>query len=242
MSGSARPRRRGDEVRTPVGGATQRRAEIVQQASELFDEVGYHTTSMDDIAKAVGLAKPTLYHYFQSKDSILLAVHEEIIRLLLGGQRTRALGQDQDPIELLFEVMVDIIDLMRTHRGHVRVFFEYQRELPQDARSGALADRDEYFTSVQQIFETGQAQGVLHGDPRLSALALFGMCNWAYQWYDPKGRLTTQDVARHFHGVLLDGVAVEHPAGPDGTARQPPRPSRAIKAPATTARRTTRAR
>lgn len=228
MPGSARPPRRGDQVQTPAGGATQRRAEIVQRASELFDEVGYHTTSVDDIAKAVGLAKPTLYHYFQSKDSILLAVYEESIRLLLGQQRTRALGQKQDPIELLYEVMVDIVDLMRTHRGYVRVFLEHRRELPQDTRSAALADRDEYFASVRQLFEAGQAQGVLHGDPELSTLALFGMCNWAYQWYDPKGRLTTQDVARYFHAVLLNGVAVEHRAGPTRTARKTSRSSRAI--------------
>ena len=237
MPGSARSRRRSDEARTPAGGATQRRTEIVQHASELFDEVGYHTTSMDDIAKAVGLAKPTLYHYFQSKDSILLAVHEEFIRLLLGRQRTRALSEDQDPIEVLYEVMVDIIDLMRTHRGHVRVFFEHHRELPADARSGAMADRDEYFRSVRQIFEAGQARGVFRGDPELSALALFGMCNWAYQWYDPKGRLTTQDVARYFHGVLLDGVAVDHPVVLDAVRK----PAKAVRT-THTPRKTTRTR
>ncbi|MCW2540340.1 MAG: transcriptional regulator, TetR family [Frankiales bacterium] len=204
-SSTHRSRRKGEDV-TKAAGPIQRRAQIVEKASELFDEVGYHTTSMDDIARAVGLAKPTLYHYFDSKDSILLAVHEEFISLLLGRQRARAVNSDRSVSDLLYEVMVDILDLMRTHRGHVRVFFEHHRELPEESRAGALAARDAYFSSVRMLFEMGLEQGVLEGDPQLSAMALFGMCNWAYQWYDPKGRLTTQDVARYFHGVLLHGV------------------------------------
>jgi AcrR family transcriptional regulator len=184
-----------------------RRAQIVEKAAELFDQAGYHTTSMDDIARAVGLAKPTLYHYFDSKDRILLEVHEEFISLLLGRQRHRAADDDTDMSELLYEVMVDILDLMRTHRGHVRVFFEHHRELAPASREGILAGRDAYFSSVRRLFEVGRDRGEFDCDPQLSAMALFGMCNWAYQWYDPKGRLTTEDVARYFHGVLIHGIA-----------------------------------
>src|SRR5437016_1336195 len=109
----------------PSRSADDRRLEIVLRASELFDEVGYHLTSMDDIARAVGLAKPTLYHYFPSKDSILLAIHAEFISLLLGRQRLRLAHPERPVADLLLDVMLDICDLMRTHRGYVRVFFEH---------------------------------------------------------------------------------------------------------------------
>ncbi len=186
--------------------ADDRRAEIVLRAAELFDDVGYHLTSMDDIARAVNLAKPTLYHYFTSKDRILLAIHQEFIAILLGRQRQRSQQEDRGVPDLLLDVMVDICDLMRTHRGYVRVFFEHHRELPEEARREALADRDAYFDSVRGLFERGRAEGLLTGDPMLNAMALFGMCNWAYQWYDRRGPLTSLDVARHFHRVLLQGV------------------------------------
>jgi len=55
----------------PTPRAGGRRAEIVEIAARLFDRHGYHSTSMDDIAEAVGLRKPSLYHYFKSKDQIL---------------------------------------------------------------------------------------------------------------------------------------------------------------------------
>jgi TetR/AcrR family transcriptional regulator, cholesterol catabolism regulator len=204
----------GRKGRRPAGELTdspasvKRRHEIVQKAAELFDDVGYHVTSMDDIARAVGLAKPTLYHYFPSKESILLAVHEEFISLLLTRQRSRESDMDRPVVELLYEVMFDIIDLMRTHHGHVRVFFEHHRELTGDALQRTLAARDTYFASVQSLLERGQETGLVVGDAHLSTLALFGMCNWAYQWYHANGVWTTQDVARYFHRVLLTGIGV----------------------------------
>jgi AcrR family transcriptional regulator len=107
----------------------ERRQEIVRTAADLFDRAGYSSTTMEDIAHAVGIAKPTLYHYFKSKDEILFWIHEEFIDLLINRheQRLQAL---LDPNQLLLEVMADILELMETHRGHVRVFFEHHRELP----------------------------------------------------------------------------------------------------------------
>ncbi|BCJ70416.1 TetR/AcrR family transcriptional regulator [Polymorphospora rubra] len=202
---ASRSARNAPRTRRPRN-ADDRRAEIVLRAAELFDEVGYHLTSMDDIARAVGLSKPTLYHYFTSKDSILLAIHEEFISILLGRQRQRLEQDDRGTSDLLLDVMVDICDLMRTHRGYVRVFFEHHRELPEASRAKALAARDAYFDSVRGLFERGRAESLLAGDPMLNSMALFGMCNWAYQWYDPRGTLTSLDVARHFHRILLQGV------------------------------------
>jgi AcrR family transcriptional regulator len=187
-----------------------RRVQIVSAAAVLFDEVGYHLTSMDDIAGAVGLAKPSLYHYFSSKDSILLAIHEEFIGLLLGRLQDRLSQQDRSVEDQLLDVMVDICDLMRTHRGYVRVFFEHHRELPEAERKDAIAKRDDYFAAVQGLFARGKEEGRLSGDPWLSAMALFGMCNWVYQWYQPNGRLTTLDVARYFHRLLLQGLEAPH--------------------------------
>jgi TetR/AcrR family transcriptional regulator, cholesterol catabolism regulator len=217
MATAGRRGRRPAAELTDSPASVKRRHEIVQKAATLFDDVGYHVTSMDDIARAVGLAKPTLYHYFPSKESILLAVHEEFISLLLTRQRSREADVDRPVVDLLYEVMFDIIDLMRTHHGHVRVFFEHHRELTGDALQRTLAARDTYFRSVQSLLERGETSGLVTGDAHLSTLALFGMCNWAYQWYHSDGVWTTQDVAHYFHQVLLTGIG----AGVDREAAVP---------------------
>ncbi|WP_218007760.1 TetR/AcrR family transcriptional regulator [Nocardia vinacea] len=191
----------------PSASALERRAEIVSKAAALFDEMGYHSTSMDDIARAVGLAKPTLYHYYRSKDAILVAIHEEIISLLHDRQLARE-AEDSSPAEQLHGVMFDILDLMRTHPGHVRVYFEHRRELPDDAREEAQKARNEYFYSVRKIFEAGQLNGDFTGSPNLSTIALFSLCNSAYQWYgSPDGPYSTREAADYFYGLILNGVA-----------------------------------
>jgi AcrR family transcriptional regulator len=184
----------------------ERRGQVVSAAAELFDSSGYTHVTMGDIARIVGIAKPTLYHYFDSKDDILLAIHEEFIELLISRHIARQV--DELPPEiLLLEAMVDILELMETHRGHVRVFFEHHRDLPTEARDAIRAKRDHYEQVVEALFDDAAALGsFVLGDSRLSALAMFGMCNWAYQWYRPGGALTPRQVAENFWRLLVCGV------------------------------------
>lgn len=184
-----------------------RRQEIVGAAAELFDRSGYTSTTMDDIGREVGIAKPTLYHYFRSKDQILGSIHEEFIDLLLEKDERRQRA-GLPPEQLLLEVMVDILELMETHRGHVRVFFEHHRELPDEQQPHIRDKRDRYEDAVARAIEQGTAAGTFRAvDPRLAALALFGMCNWAYQWYQPSGPLRPREIAYQFWDVFVRGVS-----------------------------------
>lgn len=191
--------------------ADERRSEIVQTAAHLFDEAGYGNTTMDDIAGAVGIAHPTLYHYFSSKDEILFDIHEEFIDLLIERHRQReaaGLGCEQ----MLLEVMADILELMETHRGHVRVFFEHYRELPALQQETIKFKRDSYEKAVEGIFRNGCDSGAFRDlDPRLATLAMFGMCNWAYQWYKIGGKLRTRELAYTFWSYLVHGIGSDVP-------------------------------
>ncbi|MFI5607311.1 TetR/AcrR family transcriptional regulator [Amycolatopsis sp. NPDC051903] len=185
---------------------TERRQEIVTTAAELFDRSGYANATVDDLAQAVGIAKPTLYHYFGSKEEILASIHEEFIDLLLGRHRRRQQAQ-LPPEQQLLEVMTDVLELMETHRGHVRVFFEHHRELPAAERDSIRHKRDEYEAQVAELIERGSADGSFRAvDPRLGALAVFGMCNWAYQWYRSDGSLEPRQIAYQFWDMFLRGI------------------------------------
>lgn len=177
---------------------------MVAQAADLFDRAGYHTTNVAQVAEAVGLRKPTLYHYFSGKDEILFWIHEEFIDLLIEKHRARG---ELPAAEALLAIMVDVLDLMRTHRGHVRVFFEHYRELSDADRATIAAKRDTYSLLVEDVvvrgIETGEFRDV---DARLTTLAVFGMCNWAYQWFKVEGPLEPAGVAAFFHDLLLNGL------------------------------------
>jgi AcrR family transcriptional regulator len=188
----------------------RRRRAVLRHAAELFDARGYHRTQMSEIAAAAGIRKTTLYHYFRSKDEILYWIHDEFIDLLIASQEddTRTA---LTPAEQLLGVITDILQVMRTHRGYVRVFFEHWRDLPPDTRILIKGRRDHYERIVREILRRGVADGSFHDlDPWLAAMAIFGSCNWAYQWYDPNGRLQGDDIARAFYDQILHGIANPH--------------------------------
>ena len=184
----------------------ERRQEIVTTSAELFDDAGYSSTTMEDISRAVGIAKPTLYHYFEGKEEILFSIHEEFIDLLIRRHEQR-LGRALSPEHLLLEVMADILELMESHRGHVRVFFEHYRELPALHRETIRVKRDNYEAMIEDIFAGGIEANVFRiTNPKLATLAMFGMCNWAYQWYRAEGPVGPEDLALRLWRIFMNGA------------------------------------
>ncbi|MFN8150411.1 MAG: TetR/AcrR family transcriptional regulator [Solirubrobacterales bacterium] len=190
---------------------TKRHEEIIARAAVLFDEGGYGNVNMASVADSVGIAKPTLYHYFGGKDAILFEIHEQFIDNLLRQYESRR-GLGLSAAEELKGLMADTFELMSTHRGHLRVFFESRRELSEEAQATIRAKRDRYESIMVGTIERGVANGEFRQvDPRLTALAVFGMCNWGYQWYRPEGELGSQELADTFFELLFEGLRSREP-------------------------------
>src|SRR5262245_21158867 len=162
---------------------------------------------MENIADAVGVRKPSLYHYFKSKDELLFWIHEEFVDLLLERHVAR-LKLPLTSTQLLHEIMADILELMETHRGHVRVFFEHHRELTGGRKEKIKLKRDRYHTMVEDVVRRGVETGEFRSlDVRLATLAIFGTVNWAYQWYQTEGPLRPREIAYVFSDLLLTGMS-----------------------------------
>jgi AcrR family transcriptional regulator len=191
--------------------ALERRQEILDKAAVLFDSGSYNLTSMDDIAASVGIAKPTLYHYFTSKGEILFDIHEELIDKLLVRHQDR-LAKNLRPRDSLLEIMEDILMFMQTRPGHMRVFFEHYRELPLEQREIIRVKREQFQAILQQVLADGIRLGDFRDfDVRLTSFEIFGACIWAYQWYLPGGRLVPHEIARQFWNNLVNGIGVTAP-------------------------------
>lgn len=192
----------------PAPEGTSRRAQIVAAAARLFDERGYHTTSMDDIAAAVGIKKPTLYHHVTSKTQLVLWIHDELVDELTA-RLERRIDQGMPGDRILLAVMEDIFELLETKPGHLRVYFEHHREIPGEEGAIARRKRDHYTALVEGIITRGADDGLFAApNVTLTTLAFFGMCNWAYQWYRPGGDLDHTEIARYFWQTFRNGLAV----------------------------------
>jgi AcrR family transcriptional regulator len=182
---------------------------IIRHAVELFDNVGYHETRMEEVAVAAGIRKSTLYHYFGSKDDLLLSIHDEFMEVL-----TLQLEQpgppEPSPTEFLHSVLTKIVETVHTHPHHGRVFLEHYRELPEPARSLLQQNRDRYADRVEQVIQIGIESGEFRKmNPRLAMFAFFGVCNWTYTWYRPKGPLGLAEVTEFLWTFALRGLTDE---------------------------------
>jgi AcrR family transcriptional regulator len=196
--------------------ADRKRLDIMNKAAELFDELGYHDTNMERIALAAGLKKPTLYHYFRSKSQILFFISDRLVDQLTE-QHVRRLATPMAADQMLLEMMADVLELMETHRGHVRVFLEFRRELPANQQADLLQKRNRYQAMLEEVLERGVAEGTFRQiDPRLTALGLLGMVNWAYQWFDPRGEMRPREIAYVLWDLVLRGAAAGRDARASG--------------------------
>ncbi|MGR6520330.1 TetR/AcrR family transcriptional regulator (plasmid) [Rhodococcus erythropolis] len=183
-----------------------RKTQITELAAELFNKKGFHETSMDDIAQAVGIKKPSLYHYVQSKAQIVAWIHDECVRAIYP-PLVEYLNSDWPASEILRRVAGDIFSLLDERPGYLRVYFEHHRDLDTRSKSRITKKRDQYFSGVCQVIERGNAAGELAVEkPELAAMAFFGMCNWGYQWYRPGGPVPAEDIATYMWALFMKGV------------------------------------
>lgn len=183
------------------------RQRILREAASLFDLGGYHNTSMEDIASRIGLRKPTLYHYFKSKEDILFGIHDAFIDRLIERQQARQ-SIAMEGRQQLLEIIMDMLQVIDEQRGEVRAFFEFYRELSPDRRESIARKRDEYEGFVEAVIREGVADGAFRDvDPRLAALSLFGMVNWSYQWFQPGGRLGPRELAYVMWDLFVKGIS-----------------------------------
>ena len=85
-------------------------ARILDAATELFRTNGYRKTDMDDIARAVGLARNSLYRYYRNKDFILLACVERDMGAYVEQMRSLA-TLHPDPVERIgawLDMQIDV--------------------------------------------------------------------------------------------------------------------------------------
>lgn len=185
-----------------------RRAQIIEIAAELFDRLGYHDTTMQAIADRAGIRKPSLYYYFRSKDEMLVELHETLMAVVIGRHEQRLAAGELGPRELLRGMMRDVIGLMESHPGYLRIFFESYRELPPDARRSVSAQRSRYRRMVSDVLVAGVEKGEFGDiDPELTSIAVLSLMNWTYQWFRRSGPLTADEVADRFWRMLLDGIS-----------------------------------
>ena len=101
----------------------ERREQLLEAASELFVDRGYHAAGMDEIADRAGVSKPVLYQHFTSKLDLYLAVLQQHVEILVSSVR-QALDTSTDNRQRLHDAVQAFFDFIEDDSQGFRLIFE----------------------------------------------------------------------------------------------------------------------
>ncbi|GAA1140739.1 TetR/AcrR family transcriptional regulator [Nocardioides aquiterrae] len=192
----------------PDRAPADRRGELLAIAARLFADKGFKNTTVRDIADAAGILSGSLYHHFDSKESMV----DEILRTFqeeLFGQYDEILASDADPLAKLEQAVLVSFDAIDQHHDEVAIFQNEAAYLLTFDRFSYLADRNRQSREVWlTLLRNGIDAGVLRDDLDVELTYRFIRDTvWvAVSWYRPGGRRTHTEIAKQYLSILLEGI------------------------------------
>jgi AcrR family transcriptional regulator len=197
---------------------------ILRTASGIFAAKGYHPTTMRDISRATGISLAGLYHYCESKDELLFLIQDNCFGRVLErlDQRLKETENANDHLRIFIE---NHLSFFAANMAEMKVLSHEGESLGGEKHQHVALKKREYTKRVRTILAELQrtTNGKQKVDLTVATYALFGMLNWIYNWYNPKGTLKVNELAQNVTllfvgGFLSANVSVEWPA----TVRQEP--------------------
>jgi AcrR family transcriptional regulator len=199
------------------GAAAKRERQILEAAMELFHERGYASTSVEDVASAVGILKGSLYHYIDSKEDLLYRivqqVHEDVQQIM----DVVSLRTDLNPLERIELYVQEQVLYNARNLRRISVYYQDRGRLSPERHTEIRRWRRQHERYVSGLLEEAEGSGLVPAgtDSQLAANCIFAIVIWMYTWYRPGGKTSARALAdfcaRFVHDGLTGGV-LEPPA------------------------------
>lgn len=185
---------------------SERMAQILNVAGGIFAQRGFHSASMDDIARGAGVTKPLLYRYFGSKDALYLAAIEQVGQYLTHG--VALLMTNPDPRERLEMMMLSFLTFVEKHRDGWSVLYNETLNTV-----GPVGERVSFFRKVfidavsQSIMEwLGHANTAATVQADCQAHGLVGAAEALARWWVNHPEVTLAEVQSNFSTLFEPGL------------------------------------
>jgi AcrR family transcriptional regulator len=184
--------------------------EITDVAARLFAERGYHATSMDDIAREIGMLKGSLYYWIQSKEDLLKAILQGAMSETIAvAERIEALDLSApEKIRMLMHAHLE--SWIRNPNNYAVSLYE-TRHVDEATLAEVTASRTSLEVVYRRMFRQGAKSGELNlrdEDVTLAVNSVLGMMNWFPRWYRSDGKASLEQIADLMADIVLDGMAV----------------------------------
>ncbi len=188
---------------------SERRGEILALAAELFAARGFATTTVREIADAAGILSGSLYHHFDSKESMVDELLRGLLDEITAAYRATVASGDE-PVTVLRALVREAFGALGSHRAAVAVMLNEFNVLVQQPRFAYLWEAAE---ETEQLWVSVLEKGVRRGafrsdlDPRMTYRFMRDAIWVSVRWYRPDGAIAPEHLADQYFDVLLGGIA-----------------------------------
>jgi AcrR family transcriptional regulator len=211
-------------ARTRAAGFGRQRATIRDAAAREFAANGYAAATIADIARACGVSKALMYHYYRDKEHLLADIAEsyiERLQAIIDQVRAESLPPAAHLRRLIELFMAEYEHSAARHR----VLVQDVKYLQRVHRSRVLAKERKVVLGYAEVIKKLAPQNDRTELIKPLTMILFGMINWTFTWFKQGGPLSYADMAPVVADLFLGGVARVH--APARAATRPPRTGRA---------------
>lgn len=189
--------------------ATTRRL-LLDAALDLFSTLGFSQTSVQQIVDQAGVTKGAFYHHFESKQQVLLLLHDQFLDDELA--RCQAIVEQRlSSEESLRRIIVELVLSVEEHQPAVSVWIREWRFLDPDHLAVVRPKRDALERILIDVITDGIASAEFKDvrEARMIAFGIVGMCSWVHEWYQPQGRVSGSAIGEIYADLVLAGLRRE---------------------------------
>ena len=180
--------------------------QLFDTAAALFAEKGYHGTSINDLARAMGLQKGSLYHYFKSKEELLFRLLDEYITAALN-EIEKICALEDPPSEKLRQFMLFYSGFYAGDSDRLVLLINDIDKLGEPYRFQVIEKERRYYRALTGIFSQLQTAGIMKPmPPAVAAYAFFGMVHYTCKWFKQDGAVTAEALGEMFLEIFTKGV------------------------------------
>ena len=178
---------------------------ITDVAFAVFAQRGYDATSMDDIARAAGITKASIYHHVTGKEALLERGLDRALTALYAilDEPSARGGKPSDRLAFILRSAAEVTMRMLPE---VSVLFRVRSNTATERK--ALERRRKFDTIVTDLVHAAQADGSVRADIDAALLTrlVFGMSNSVVEWYRPSGKIPLQRIADAISALVFQGI------------------------------------
>jgi AcrR family transcriptional regulator len=177
---------------------------VLATSVEVFNERGFDGTSIEDLARRLGISKSAIYHHVESKDALLgLALDHALTGLEEVAEKVRSLNGPA--IDRLQRLLRDSVGVLVERLPYVTLLVRVRGN--SDVERQALARRRRLDRLAAELVKEAVGDGDVRPDidPAVTARLLFGMVNSLTEWLKP-GRNSAAELADVVAAVAFDGL------------------------------------